>query len=197
MSRLGTLTEENLSDAQRKLREAMIQGPRGMAAAAGGPFEVWLHSPAFGHRVQEFGAYMRYGTSLSPRVSELAILTCARHWDAAYEWAAHVGHAASAGVPMSTIAALRENRELRFEDDTDAAVYAFCGELLQQRRVTDSSYARLGTLLGTSALVELVGLLGYYSLVALTLNAFEVEPPERGTESPATAGTKPPAAAGA
>lgn len=178
MSRLGLLHERDLSEEQRKLRDAMTSGPRGASAASGGPFEVWLHSPTFGDHVQRFGAHVRYSTSLAPRVSELAILVCARHWKADYEWFAHAPIAEKAGVPPDVIEALRAGRPVHFANETDGAVYSFCRELLGQRRVSDTTYEIAERQLGKSALIELVGLLGYYSLVALTLNAFEVLPPD-------------------
>lgn len=181
MSRLGNLDEDRLSAPQRQLREAMMKGPRGAAAAAGGPFEVWLHSPSFGLHVQSFGAHVRYGTSLAARISELAILVCARHWDAHYEWYLHAPIAEQAGIPAPAIEALRIGAEMPLNDATDSAVYNFCRELLGRRRVPDAIYEAAAECLGEAALVELVGLLGYYSLVALTLNAFEVLPPEPAT----------------
>jgi 4-carboxymuconolactone decarboxylase len=177
VSRLGVLSEHDLTDEQRRLRDAITQGPRGKSAASGGPFEVWLHSPAFGEQVQHFGAHVRYGNALGPRISEFAILICARHWGAEYEWFVHAPIATQAGVPAEAIEALRVGRNVQLTDDTDRVVYDFCRELLGQRRVCDATYALAERRLGKSALVELVGLLGYYSLVALTLIAFEVLPP--------------------
>jgi 4-carboxymuconolactone decarboxylase len=178
MSRLGTLDERDLSDEQRRLRDAITTGPRGQSAASGGPFEVWLHSPDFGEQAQRFGAYVRYETSLGARISEFAILICARHWGADYEWFVHAPIARQAGVPADAIEDLRLGRDVHLTDDTDRAVHGFCRELLGQRRVCDATYATAERRLGKSALVELVGLLGYYSLVALTLIAFEVLPPD-------------------
>lgn len=138
---------------------------------------MWLHSPAFGEQVQRFGAHVRYANALGPRISEFAILICARHWGAEYEWYVHAPIAAQAGVPAEAIEALRVGRDAPLADETDRVVYDFCRELLGQRRVCDATYALAEQRLGKSALVELVGLLGYYSLVALTLIAFEVLPP--------------------
>jgi 4-carboxymuconolactone decarboxylase len=177
VSRLGILDEHDLSAEQRRLRDAMTTGPRGKSAASGGPFEVWLHSPAFGDQVQRFGAHVRYANSLGPRISELATLICARHWGADYEWFVHAPLARQAGIPADAIEDLRVGRELHLTDETDRAVYGFCLELLGQRRVSDATYVIAEGRLGKSALIELVGLLGYYSLVALTLIAFEVQPP--------------------
>jgi len=178
MSRLGALRESDLNPQQRALREAMTSGPRGSSAASGGPFEVWLHSPAFGDRVQQFGAHVRYSTSLAPRVSELAILVCARRWSASYEWFVHAPIAEKAGVPREAIEALGAGRLVQLADETDSAIYSFCTELLSYKRVSDATYERALGRLGKASLIELVGVLGYYSLVALTINAFEVVPPD-------------------
>jgi 4-carboxymuconolactone decarboxylase len=178
VSRLGTLRPEDLTPEQWKLREAMTQGPRGASAASGGPFEVWLHSPQFGDRVQRFGAFVRYQTSLCPRLSELAILACARHWRSDYEWYAHSAIAARAGLSTEAIEAIRCGTTVTFEGEPDLSVYRFCQELLATHRICAATYDSAERALGKVALVELVGLLGYYSLVALTLNAFEVPTPD-------------------
>jgi 4-carboxymuconolactone decarboxylase len=174
--RLRQLDYPHLNAEQRDLAAAIASGPRGKSAGLAGPFGVWLHSPAFGQRVQAFGAYCRYGTSLAPRISELAILVCARHWNARFEWAIHAPIALQAGVAAEVVEAIRVGSTPAFEDEIAASVYAFSSELLALRKVSDATYARTRLALGEPALIELVGVLGYYGLVAMTLVAFEVEP---------------------
>jgi 4-carboxymuconolactone decarboxylase len=176
--RLPELHPSDLGDEQRAL-QAAIARTRG-ASAQGGPFAIWLHNPRFGLRVQEFGAYVRYSTSLQPRHSELAILACARHWMAQYEWWVHAPIALQAGMAPSVLEAIRTGASPSFDEPTDAAVYRFCQELLGNRKVSDEAFGEIEAALKAEALIELVGLIGYYSLVAMTLLAFEAEPPSDG-----------------
>jgi 4-carboxymuconolactone decarboxylase len=179
-SRLSKLSQP-LSAEQRRIAEEMNAGPRA-GSAFGGPFEVWLRSPRYADAVQRFGAFMRYQTSLPPRLSELAILICARHWTAQYEWFIHAPIAESAGVSANVIGDLHAGRVPDLPDPVELALYTFATSLLANGRVDDLVYDRAVAALGEPALVELSGLLGYYTLVAFTLNAFEVEVPQAGFE---------------
>jgi 4-carboxymuconolactone decarboxylase len=175
-SRLPVLTQETMSERQRQLLEAIKSGPRGKFTY-GGPFAVYLHAPEFGLLAQELGAFCRFKTKLPPRLSEFAILVTAQHWQAQYEWHAHAVIAERAGVTPETIADLRAGRVPRTAPVDERVLYDFITELYATRRVSDSNYARVNTLLGNAATVELVGLLGYYALVAMTLNVFRMMPP--------------------
>jgi len=112
-----------------------------------------------------------------PRLSEFAILCTARQWRAQYEWFAHAPIAAKAGVKPKTIADIRAGREPKSAPKDERAIYAFVQELYKTRRVSDRTYKRVQSLLGDSATVELVGILGYYTLIAMTLNVFRMMPP--------------------
>lgn len=179
-SRLPVIAEEKMSESQRRLLEAIKSGPRGKFTY-GGPFAVYLHAPEFGTLAQELGAFCRYKTKLPPRLSEFAILVTAQHWQAQYEWHAHAAIAERAGVTAETIAALRAGRIPTAAPEDERALYDFITELYRTRRVSNANYARVNRLLDDAATVELVGLLGYYALVAMTLNVFQMMPP---AESP-------------
>jgi 4-carboxymuconolactone decarboxylase len=176
--RLPTLPDENLTPAQRSLVDSIRSGPRGQATQIRGPFAVFLHSPDYGQRAQELGGYCRLKTKVPPRLSELAILVTARLWRAQYEWFAHVPHAERAGVTAQTIKALRAGRLPRSLPKDERAVYDFIKELYRRKRVGDKTYARLHALLGDDGMVEFVGILGYYVLIAMSLNVFRMGPPE-------------------
>ena len=175
--RLPVLDEAQMSEAQRSLMEAIRSGPRGKSITPRGPFAVWLHAPEFGHLAQALGGHCRYKTALSPRVSEFAILCTARLWRAQYEWFAHAPMAEKAGVKAKTIADLRAGREPKSAPKDERAIYAFIRELYKTRRVSDRTYKRVHAFLGDSGTVELVGILGYYVLISMTLNVFRMMPP--------------------
>ena len=155
MSRLSPLEPERMAPEQRAVYDRIVAS-RGSPA---GPFIAWLTSPELADRAQALGEFARYLTVLGPRLSELAILCVARHSDCPVEWAIHEPFGREAGVP-------------------DRAAYAFTMELLQRRDVGDATWRRARSVLDERALVELTGLVGYYVLVAMTLNTFRTPLPE-------------------
>jgi 4-carboxymuconolactone decarboxylase len=175
--RLHPIAESELNPTQRELVAAIASGPRGKFSW-GGPFAAWLHAPELGLIAQRLGAYCRYGTSLPPRLSEFAILVTAAHWRAQYEWHVHAPIAEKQGVAPATIADLRRERSPRRAPKDEHAVFAFLHELYHTKRVRTATYRTLEQIIGTQALVELVGLAGYYATVAMTLDAFEMALPD-------------------
>jgi 4-carboxymuconolactone decarboxylase len=173
---------EDLTPAQRKVYDAIVAGPRGRVV---GPLRVWLLSPELAERAQELGAFCRYHTSLPQRLSELAILTTGAFWKAGFEWHAHAPIALKAGVPADAIEAIRLGKEPKFAREDEGAVYEFAREMWTKRRVSDATYKRIADLLGKETVVELVAILGYYGLISMTINAFEVPLPE-GAAQPFT-----------
>ena len=174
MSRLPPLDPAALDADQRAVHDAIVAGPRGRVE---GPLRVWLESPALADRAQALGAFCRYGSSLPPRLSELAIIVTGAFWRAGFEWFIHAPLAEQAGVPAEAIAAIREGRIPDLAPDDERTVHAFVRELLTTRRVSDATYAHAKGLLGERAIVDLVGIVGYYGLISLTINAFEVKVP--------------------
>ena len=176
-ARLPDIDEQNLSPAQRAMRDAIVTSRGLTSSKLGGPFAVWLHAPEFGDIVQKLGAHCRYRTALPPRLSEFSILTMARLWGAQFEWFAHAPIAQKAGVKPDTIRDLKAGRKPRTMAKDEGAIYDFVAELHRTRRVSDKTYARVHAVLGDGGMVEFVGLLGYYTLVSMTLNVFRVIPP--------------------
>ena len=177
-SRLALVDETRMTEAQRALLDAIRLGPRGASITPRGPFCVWMHAPELGHFSQALGGFCRYKTSLSPRLSEFAILCTARLWRAQYEWFAHAPIAEKAGVSAKTIESLRLGRPPKSAQKDERTIYEFIQELYKTRRVSDRTYKKTHSLLGDKATVELVGILGYYVLVSMTLNVFRMFPPE-------------------
>ena len=175
--RLPVLSEATLDSRQRQLLESLRSGPRGARVSLGGPFGVFMHAPEFGELTQTLGAFCRYKTSLPPRLSEFAILVVARFWRAQYEWHAHAPIAERAGVLPRTIADIRAGRVPTRAAKDERAIHDFIKELYKSRRVSDRTYARVHAFLGDAGTVELIGLVGYYGLIAMLLDVFRVPLP--------------------
>ncbi|QEM82289.1 carboxymuconolactone decarboxylase family protein [Halomonas binhaiensis] len=170
-SRLTSLDDEQMSDAQRAVLKDILSGPRGNLD---GPFLAWIHSPELADHAQRLGAFCRYHTQLSLRLTELAILATASWWRSQAEWQIHEPIAREAGVSADIIESLRTGKAPDFSAADESLVYRVARELYDTRRVSDELYRDAVDGLGEVAVVELVGVLGYYALVAMTLNVFEV-----------------------
>ncbi len=178
MSRLPDLAYDQMNVDQKRIHDEITAGPRGGVV---GPLKVWLHSPSLADRAQKLGAYARYHSSLPPHLSELAILVTGWIWKADFEWMSHVGPAREAGISEAVIESIRTGAKPPFEDDRSHIVYTVSRELHETRRLSKETYARAEALLGRQALVDLVGILGYYTLISMTLNAFDVLTPDGST----------------
>ncbi|MGO9005846.1 MAG: carboxymuconolactone decarboxylase family protein [Methylovirgula sp.] len=176
--RLRDLALEEMTVAQRKVADEAASGERGRIPA---PLRAWLHSPELGARAQRLGEFARYDTILGPRLSELAILITARIWTSHYEWYAHKREALKAGINPDIIAAVAKRETPALSNGKDQVVYDYVTVLNRDRVVSDELHARAVEHLGEQGVVELVGLLGYYTLVAMTLNAFEIGLPDGET----------------
>ncbi|MBH0237708.1 carboxymuconolactone decarboxylase family protein [Methylobrevis albus] len=175
MTRPPVLDEAALNPEQKRVHDEILSGPRGIVE---GPLRVWLMSPKLADRAQALGAFCRYDTKLPPRLSELAILVTGAFWKAGFEWAVHCPIALKAGVDPAVAEAIRTGAEPVFTAEDDAVVYAFARELHTTRQVTNATYDRAIAALGLETTVELVGVLGYYTLISMTINAFHVPLPE-------------------
>ncbi|MFC1492291.1 carboxymuconolactone decarboxylase family protein [Nitrospinota bacterium] len=183
MSRLPVISVEEMSEKQRQIHDGIVSGKR---AGFRGPFNVWIHSPDFLERLEKVGAYLRYDTTLSPRLSEMAILITARFWTAQYEWFAHVPHAVKGGLDEEIISAIAERRRPENMKPDEAALYDFCTDLHEKHAVSDAVYRAALDQFGEQGVVDLTGLIGQYTMVSMTLNAFEVPLPG-GAEPPLSA----------
>ena len=146
-----------------------------------GPFAALLHSPVLADRTAELGAYIRFDSQLSAMDRELVILSVARVLDCHFEWAYHVREARKAGVSAEAIAAIRGRRAPAGLSEDEAAIVRYVSELLVAHRTDDRTVAALRARLGVQGVVELTATIGYYAMLACTLNAFDVRP-EPGEE---------------
>jgi len=192
MSRLEGLRPEDLSDEQRGLYESIAGGDRARDAsfrlteADGslvGPFNTLLLSPAVGDAVQAVGAAIRFGCGLSPLVREVAILAVAAHRRSAFEWWAHEPIARRAGLTDAQLAALKAGETPDFEDSVATAAYALSQALIAGPRPGDTAFAAARKALGLDGVMELVTLVGYYTLLAQLMETFDVGVPS-GEPSP-------------
>jgi 4-carboxymuconolactone decarboxylase len=164
-----------MNDAQARIASEIAAGPRG---GLRGPFPAWLRSPKLADRGQKLGEFIRFNTSFPPTLSELAILITARHWTAQYEWYAHARIAREAGIDAAVIEAIAKRERPPLDTEEAEIVYDFCTENYATHRVGDALYARAVGAFGEKGVAELVGIMGYYTLVAMTLNVFELSVPE-------------------
>jgi 4-carboxymuconolactone decarboxylase len=171
--RFTPLDQQTLTEAQRQVIDEVRAGRRGTVPAN---VVAWLPHPDLARRAAHLGELVRYGTSLPPQLSELAILVVARHWSCGYEWAVHASEAARAGVPDAVIAALGHG-ETPSLSPRESVVLGFARELMSAGRVTDATWRQAMAELGETGVVDLVAVVGYYTFVAFTLNAREVPVP--------------------
>ncbi|MDP6707556.1 MAG: carboxymuconolactone decarboxylase family protein [Alphaproteobacteria bacterium] len=175
MPRITELKPEEMNDAQARIAGEIAAGPRG---GLRGPFPAWLRSPELADRGQKLGEFIRFNTSFPPTLSELAILITARHWTAQYEWYAHARIAREAGIDAAVIEAIAKRERPPLDTEEAEIIYDFCTENYATHRVGDGLYARAVDAFGEKGVAELVGIMGYYTLVAMTLNVFELSVPE-------------------
>ena len=175
MSRLPELPREAMTDEQRRIHDEIMSGPRGRVE---GPLKIWLNSPGLAEVAQKLGAYMRFGSRLPPRLSELAIIVTGAHYKAEYEWYAHVRFAHDARISEGVTEAIRVGEVPDLPDPEQRIVYQVAVELAKNHGLSDATYAEAVAVLGVPALVDLIGIIGYYGLVSLTLNTFVIPTPD-------------------
>jgi 4-carboxymuconolactone decarboxylase len=193
MSRIPYITRDKFTSAQRQVFENMTGGKRGEGRSyeswftpeggLRGPFNAFLYSPAIGDAAQRLGEAVRFESSIPPVLRELAILTVAAKWKAQYEWWAHAKIATREGLDADVIDSIKVGDRPDFEDPAAAVVYGFVRELIDSHQVSDHLYGEAVKLLGEAGVVELVILMGHFTIVSMLLNVCEV---------PVPAGEKPP-----
>ena len=172
--RLRPIPPEQMTDSQQRAAQAVIEGPRG---ALYGPFVPLLRSPELLENAQRMGEYLRYRSAIGVRLSELAILVTARQWNQKVEWAIHAPIAAQVGVPPDVINAIARRERPQGMLVDEAVVHDFCIELHQTKEVSDRTYADAVALFGEQGVVDLMGLNGYYTFLAMVMNTARTEVP--------------------
>jgi 4-carboxymuconolactone decarboxylase len=175
--RFKPLTPETMTPEQKEIADKIMAGPRkGMR----GPFNALLRSPELADYAQKLGEYVRFKTSIPPRLNELAILLTARRWTAQYEWYAHHRLAMQAGLSPDIAAAIAQGKRPTSMGPEETIVYNFCHEVIETGQASDASFKAVVDKFGERGAIDLIGVMGYYSLVAMTLNVDRVPIPEGG-----------------
>jgi len=166
---------ERMTDAQRAAAAEISAGRRGGVV---GPFAAALRSPECMRRLQHLGAYLRFDSTIDPRLREEVILLTARRFTQDYEWWTHEPLARAAGVAPATIDAIAAGNVPPTLDHDEAVVFELCAALFADGRVSDALYARAIDVLGESGLIDLVSAVGYYTTLALIMNVTRTALPE-------------------
>ena len=174
--RYPPLAPEALNADQKAVAEAILQGPRGQIQ---GPFNVLLRAPHLADHVQRLGAHLRFSGALDGRLRETAILTVARHWSAQFEWFVHHPIAMELGVDAEAAERLRLGGDPSFPDAAQQLVWRMSRQVLEAGRLGDALFEEGTALLGDEAMVELLTVLGYYTLLSFILNVGRVPVPEK------------------
>jgi 4-carboxymuconolactone decarboxylase len=165
--RFKPLTWDEMSPAQKTMIQHLLAGDR---RGVGGPFNILLRSPEMGDLAQQFGASMRFHSSMPPRLNEFAIILTARFWTAQYEWNAHRRAAAQAGLSEDIIQAVAAGKRPGKMAADEETVYNFCTELLKTHQVGDTTYQATVKAFGEKGVVDIMGVMGWYQFVSMMLN---------------------------
>ena len=177
--RLPILKREELTDRQKQAFDKHCERRNYVA----GPYNVWLHTPELMDKVSPLSNYFRFDCNLPVKLREFGILVTARWWGTEFSWNAHVEKARAAGIPDDVIRDLAAKKKPTFKADDERVFYNFAMEVLEHHFVSDKTFAEAKAIFGDKALVDLIGAVGYFSMLQICLNSAEVDL-EPGTKSP-------------
>jgi 4-carboxymuconolactone decarboxylase len=173
MARIDPIPREQMTKEQIRVNDA-IAGVRDGGQAMG-PFAIWLRTPELAEKIGTFGIHLRTQSALPRRLFELAVMTTARSWIAQYEWYAHKKHALAAGLEPLLIEDIRQGRKPAFTKEDDELVYDIVMEMSETRTLGDDSYQRALATLGEQGVIDLLTIIGYYTMIAIVLVGLEVD----------------------
>jgi len=175
VARIPLFSPESMTAEQERVYQAVVDGPRGTVV---GPLRAALHRPELADRWQRFGEILRYGTTLPPRLTELAIVVTARRWNSQLEWHIHAEAALRAGLSQDVLDAIKTGASPDFENEDEADIYEFARQLQQTGNVDEEIYQRVMRRWGNVGVVVLGAVIGYYTLVSMTLNVHQIPLPD-------------------
>ena len=179
MTRYREISTVEMTPAQKEVHDEIVAGRRGRF---GGPFQILIRAPEVCRHLQRLGEYLRWGSSLPPALSELAICLTARHLGVRLEWHAHAPLAVEAGVPAAAIEAIRTGATPSFTANDQVLVHRVVTELIDTKRLSDTTFADAISRFGERGVVELGTIVGYYTAIGNALNAFQVPLPPGAPE---------------
>jgi 4-carboxymuconolactone decarboxylase len=173
--RMPEIPREKMTEAQRRAADELAAGPRGEVK---GPFVALLRSPEFMRRVQKVGEYVRFVCPLEKRINEFAAIIAARHWSQQFEWWAHHRQAIEAGLKREIADAVGEGRRPAGMREDEEVVYDLLTEVLNNKGASDATYARAVAKFGEQGVIDVLGVAGYYALLAMVMNVARTAVPE-------------------
>ena len=183
LARLPQIMREDLDNSGRQAFDTYVRPGTGYETGLRGPVGMWMHSPALAEAIFDVRQRVRYGTPKDQRLTELIILSTAREIDNQYEWSAHEPLAQAAGLEQEIIEVVKYRKNLdslepiRGFGEIEQTLVKFTRELVSEEKVSTETFASSINLFGNEGLADIVGLIGYYNLVAMTLKAFDVQRP--------------------
>lgn len=173
--RMPAIPFEKMTDLQKKYAEEIIKGPRG---ALYGPFVPLIRSPELMDRAQRVGEYLRYKSAIGTKLSELVILITARQWTQQVEWAIHESIAIKSGIKAEVVKAIADGRYPARMSEDEQIVYDFCTELHINKSVADLTYQRAVKRFGEQGVIDMLGINGYYTFLAMIMNGTRTAVPD-------------------
>ena len=183
LARLPQVQRENLNTLGRSAFDTYVRPGTGYETGLRGPVGMWMHSPVLAEAVFDLRQRVRYGTPKDQRLTELIILTTAREISNQYEWSAHEPLGQAAGLEQDIIEVIKYRKDLdslpsiEGFDEIEQTLVQFTRELVSEEKVSTPTFNKAIELFGNEGVVDIVGLVGYYNFVAMTLKAFDVQRP--------------------
>jgi 4-carboxymuconolactone decarboxylase len=176
ITRFAPLKADELTPAQKAWAEMIAPPPRN-AKITNPPYRAYVRNPELAPRLSALSDYLRWHTSLPPRLSELAILITARQWTAQYEWFAHYPLALKAGLDPAVLSAIAAGKRPENMKDDEAALYDLATALYRDKQVPDAVYGAAREKFGERGIMDIIGIIGYYDLVSMTLITMQAGAP--------------------
>ena len=183
VTRFAPLKADELAPAQKAWADAIAVPPRNAKWGAA-PYRAYIRNPELAPKLSALSDYLRWNTTLPPRLSEFAIMITARNWTAQYEWAAHYPLALKAGLDVKILGDLSAGRRPENMRDDEAALYDLASSLYRDKKVTDAVYKAAVEKFGERGVMDIIGIIGYYDLVSMTLITAQVSAPADSTAPP-------------
>jgi 4-carboxymuconolactone decarboxylase len=176
ITRFAPLTADELTQVQKAWAD-MIAAPPRNAKFVNPPYRAYIRNPDLAPRLSALSDYLRWNTSLPPRLSELAILITARQWTAQYEWFAHYPLALKGGLDPKVAGDIAAGKRPDNMRDDETALYDLATALYRDRKVSDPIYKAALEKFGERGIMDIIGIIGYYDLVSMTLITMQAETP--------------------